>query len=79
MKNIGNKFKGKENKIRIFCALGEIMHSCHDDESVQHVVTKLFNDFKEEKKNLQYFKTNWLSNNKIRKFFIVSFHDSSME
>ena len=55
------------------------MHLCPDDESVQHAVTKFFNDFKEEKFFLQYFKTNWLSNNKIRKFFIVSFHDSIME
>ena len=55
------------------------MHSCPDDESVQHAVTKFFNDFEEEKFFLQYFKTNWLSNNKIRKFFIVSFHDSIME
>ena len=46
----GSKVKGRENKIRIFQALGEIMHSCQDHEAVQKAVAILFVEFTEQKK-----------------------------
>ena len=69
LKNVGNKAKGRENKIRIFCALGEIMHSCQNDRSVQHTVVRFLDECSEHKKFLEYFRTTWLTNAKICKFF----------
>ena len=60
--------KGRENRIRIFHALGEIMHLCQDHEAMQKAVASLFVEFSEHKKKLKYFKTTWLANNKICKF-----------
>lgn len=77
LNNVGNKSQGRENQIRIFHALGEIMHTCEDDESVKKEVEILFEGFSDHTKFLEYFKTTWLSNKKICKFLIsVSFHDS---
>ena len=73
LKNIGNKVKGRENIICIFRALGHIMHSCQDDASVQNAVARIFEDFSEETNLLKYFKTTWLANNKICKFFLARF------
>jgi len=69
LKNVGNKVKGRENKIHIFRALGEIMHSCQDDGSVQQAVARFLGKFSEHKKFIEYFTTTWLGNNKICKFF----------
>ena len=74
-KHVGNKVKVKENKVRIFRALGEIMHSCQDDESVRKVVARIFQEFSEEDKFLKYFDTTWLSNDKICKCHITLDHD----
>ena len=65
--------KGRENRIHIFRALGEIMHSCQDHEVVQKAVASLFVEFSEHRKFLKYFKTTWLANNKICKFFCSLF------
>ena len=70
LNNVGNKVKGRENKIRIFYALGEIMNSCQDDGSVQHVVERFLDEFNEHKRFLDYFRTTWLANDKICKFFL---------
>ena len=69
LKNVGNKVKGRENKICIFRALGEIMHPCQDDGSVQHAVVRFIDEFGEDKRFLEYFRTTWLANDKICKFF----------
>ena len=69
LKNVGNKVKGRENKTRIFRALGEIMHSCQDDGFIQHAVVRLLDEFSEHKRFLDYFRTNCLANDKICKFF----------
>ena len=69
LKNVGNKVKGSESKSHIFRALWEIMHSCHDDESVKNALARFFDEFSEHKSFLKYFNTTWLANNKICKFF----------
>ena len=51
------------------------MHSCQDDGSVQHVVVRFLDEFSEHKRFLEYFRTTWLANNKICKFFEVDFYD----
>jgi len=76
LKNVGNKVQGRENQIRIFHALGEIMHTCADDESVKKAVENLFEGFSDHTKFLEYFKTTWLANNKICKFLLSGFNDS---
>ena len=64
------EIKSKEGKkIHIFCALGEIMHSCQDDGSVQHAVVRFLDEFSEHKRFLEYFITTWLANDKICNFF----------
>ena len=64
------EIKSKEGKkIRIFRALEEIMHSCQDDGSIQHVVVRFLDEFNEHKRFLEYFRTTWLANDKICKFF----------
>ena len=73
LKNIGSKVKGRENKgrenkIHIFRALGDIRHSCQAHEAIQKEVASLFVEVSEHKKFLKYFKTTWLANNKICKF-----------
>lgn len=45
LKNVGNKVQGRENQIRIFRALGEIMHTCADDEFVKKTIENLFEGF----------------------------------
>ena len=70
LKNVGNKVKGREIKIRIFHALGEIMHSCQDDGSVQHEFVRFLDEFSEHKRFQDYFITTWLANDKICKFFL---------
>ena len=69
LKNVGNKVKGRENNISIFRTLGEIMHSCQDDGSVQHEIVRFLDEFREHKRFLDYFRTTWLANDKICKFF----------
>ena len=71
MKNVSSKVSGKEKRASIFCALGEIMHSCKDDFSVQKGVAKILEEFQDEEKFMGYFKTTWLDNNKICKHFFV--------
>lgn len=67
LKNIQNKVHGREKKAQIYHALGEIMHSCHDDESVQDAVKRMLEKFQDQKKFINYFQKTWLANNKIRK------------
>ena len=67
MKNVLNKVNGKENKVSIFRALGLIMHSCLDDNSVKKAVARIFDEFKDQEKFLNYFKMTWPDNNKICK------------
>ena len=69
MKNVLSKVSEKENRVSIFCALGEIMHSCKDDSSVQKVVANILEEFQDQEMFLGYFKTTWLDNNKICKNF----------
>jgi hypothetical protein len=76
LKNVGNKVKGRENQIRIFRGLGEIMHMCKDDESVRKKVESLFEEFSEQIFFLEYFRNTWLSNNKICKLLIGGYNDS---
>ena len=71
MKNVLSKVSGKEKRVSIFHALGEIMHSCKDDFSVQKAVAKILEEFQDEEKFLGYFKTTWLDNNKICKHFFL--------
>jgi hypothetical protein len=52
-KHVGSKVKVKENKVCLFCALREIVHSCQDDEFVQKVVARIFHEFSEEDKFLK--------------------------
>ena len=79
LKNVGSKVKGRENKIRIFRALGEIMHSCQDEEAVQNAIASLFDEFSEHKRFLEYFKSTWLDNNKICKFLVAYFYYRIMQ
>ena len=71
MKNVLSKVSGKGKRVSIFHAIGEIMHSCKDDISVQKAVEKILEEFQDEEKFLAYFKTTWLGNNKICKNFFV--------
>ena len=52
LKNVGNKVKGREKKIRIFRSLGEIMHSYKDDGSAQHAFVRFLDDFNEHNRFL---------------------------
>lgn len=76
LKNVGNKVQGRENQIHIFHSLGEIMHTCEDDESVKKTVERFFERFRDQPRFLEYFKTTWLANNKICKFLVSGFNDS---
>ena len=71
MKNVLSKVSGKEKRVSIFRALGEIMHSCKDDFLVQKLVTNILEEFQDEENSLGNFKTTWLDNNKICKHFFV--------
>ena len=70
MKNVLSKISGKEKRVSIFHAIGEIMHSCKDDISVQKAVEKILEEFQDEEIFLGYFKTTSLDNNKICKHFL---------
>ena len=64
---MGNKVSGKENHAQNFHALGQIMHSYHDDESIQEAITQIFDKFKNQKKILTYFYNTWVAKDKICK------------
>ena len=67
--------KVKENKVCILRALGEIMHSCQNDESVQKAVARIFHEFSEEEKFMKYFDITWLSNERICKCHVTLNHN----
>ena len=71
MKNVLRKVSGKEKIVSFSHALGEIMHSCKDDISVQKAIAKILEEFQDEEIFLGYFKTTSLDNNKICKHFFV--------
>ena len=71
MKNVLSKVSGKEKRVSIFRAIGEIMHSCKDDFLVQKLVANILEEFQDQEFFLGYFKTTWLDNNKICKNFFV--------
>ena len=70
-----NMLETKSKSKKINFTLGEIMHSCQDDESVRKAVARIFQEFSEEDKFLKYFDTTWLSNDKICKCHVTLDHD----
>ena len=71
MKNVLSKVSGKENRVSIFHALGEIMQSCKYDSSIEKAVANILEELQDQEIFLGYFKTTWLDNNKICKNFFV--------